>query len=285
MCMSGGGGGGNSQYQQLVQQQQFQVQQQQQQELSDKQIKAQQDIAAQQAAFNQQQFDYQKDQAAQQQQQVQAQADRQSTYDTGRAQLLGEGTNQIEQAFSKFTPDYFDKYAADYMAPVQSQLAQQRSLADKQMMFGLARRGAVNSQSRANETGLLQETEGRTLADQTQQAQQAAAQLRSNVAGAKQNLLGQVTAAESIGSPIAAGTLGDVNSALQTQRNAVSGIANNAGDVTASLQAQPTVSTLGDIFGGVLSGAGSYLGGVQANRANQAYSSGLRGASPFGKVT
>jgi hypothetical protein len=260
---------------------------QQQQDLSDKQIAAQKDIADKQQQFNQEQFDYQKQIAAQQQQQVDDAAARQTTYDTGRAQLLGEGTQKINDAFSSFGDDYFNKYASDYMAKVQDQVGLQKREAQKQLAFGLARQGISDSQASANQQGLLAETEGRTLADESANAQNQANVLRSNVAGAKQNLLGQVTNAESIGSPIAASDEPGVQSQLQTQRQAVSGIANTAGDVTASLQGVPTVGTLSNIFASVLGSAGSYLGGVNANNALAAYNRNYKGGAvagttPFG---
>lgn len=284
MCFGGGGGANivqQYQMQQLLQQQQ----QQAEQALSDKQIKAQQDIAAQQEADNQQQLQYQKDLAAQQQAQADAQAQRQTAYDTGRSQLLDQGTQQINDAFSRFTPDYFQNYKDQYMKQVQDQLDYQKTQATKEMMFGLARQGITRSQALANQQGLLSETEGRALADQTTQAQTAADTLRSNVAAAKQNLLGQVTSAESIGSPIAASDMGGVNAALNTTRNAISGVTNTAGDVTSSMQGVPNVGTLANIFTGVLGNAGSYLGGVQANTMGSIYNrayAGLGGTNPSG---
>jgi hypothetical protein len=271
---------------------QIQMQQQQmvqEQQLSDKQIAAQQQIADQQNQFNQQQLKSQQDLATQQQTAVDAQSQRQSTYDTGRAQALDQGTQQINDAFSKFTPDYFNNYASQYMGQVQNQLDYQKQQATKDLMFGMARQGLSRSQALASNQGLLTETEGRQLADQTTQAQNAADQLRANVAASKQNLLGQVTSAESVGSPIAASDMGGVNAALNTTRNAISGVTTGAGDVTASLQAQPTVGTLGNIFTGVLGNIGSYLSGGQANLAmanyNRAYGGGLSGTSPYGGST
>lgn len=255
------------------------------QDLSDKQIKAQKEIADQQQAFNQKQFDAQQALQKQQQDQADAQAGRQSAYDTGRAQLLSEGTQQINDAFSRFSPDYFDQYARDYMSKATDDIGYQKNLATKEMLFGLARQGIGQSQARANQQGILEETAGRATADQTTNAQAAENALKANVSGAKQNLLGQVTASQSIGSPIAAGDMGGVNQALQTQRSAISGIAANAGDVTSSLKGVPTVSSLGNIFAGVLSGAGSYLGGVNANNAYGNYQralAGLGGTNPSG---
>lgn len=252
-------------------------------DLSDKQIKAQKEIADQQQAFNEKQFAAQQALQAQQQQQADEQAARQTAYDTGRSQLLQEGTQQISDAFSRFSPDYFDQYAKDYMSKATDDITYQKNLATKQMLFGLARQGIGTSQAGVNQRGLLEETAGRATADQTQNAQNAENALKANVAGARQNLLGQVTASESIGSPIAAGDMGGVNQALQTQRSAISGIAANSGDVVSSLQGVPTVSSLGNIFAGLLNSAGSYLGGANANAALGRYNralAGLGGTNP-----
>src|SRR5262252_1096992 len=277
MCMGGGGGGGIPPYVQIQMQQQ---QMQQERELSDRQLAAQKTISDQQLAFNQQQFDYQKQLADQQQAQANAQAARQSEYDTGRANLLGEGTKSISDAFAKFNDDYFNQYASDYMSKVQDQVQQQRTQANKQLAFGMARQGILNSQAMANQQGLLEETQGRTLADATATAQQQTEALRSNVANAKANLLGQVQASESIGSPIAASDAGGVAQALQTQRSAISGITNQAGDVSASLAGVPTVSPLSNIFASVINSAGNFLGGYQSGSGYGNFQAGLAGRRP-----
>jgi len=252
-------------------------------ELSDRQIKAQQEIAAQQQAFNEVQFKAQQDQYAQQQRQTQEQAARQSEYDTGRAQALGEGTNQINAAFSRFSPDYFKNYAADYLAKSQDEITRQRDVAQKNLGFQLARQGISNSQAGVNQQGEIDETAGRATAEQTEAAQQAAAGLQTDVANARQNLGTQVVNAQSIGSPIAGTSTQDVNTALQTQRNAISGVASNAGDVASSLTAQPTVNTLGSIFSGILGAGGNFLGGLQSGQIMGQFQSGLGGTPPKGQ--
>lgn len=246
-------------------------------DLSDKQIAAQQAIADQQNALNEKQFQAQQDQYAQQQAQVNAQADRQSQYDAGRADLLSQGTQQVNDAFSKFSPDYFQKYAQDYMSKASDQIAYQKAQAQKQLAFGLARQNISSSQAGVSQKGLLEETAGRAAADQTAAAQQSANQLQSNVSTAKQNLLGQVTNAESIGSPIAGSNIQDVNNALQTQRSAVTGLASTAGDTVASLQGVPQVSGVSDLFAGLINTGGSLYGGYQAGNVLQAGAKGLAG--------
>lgn len=249
-------------------------------DLSDKQIQAQREIANQQADLNERQFTAQQEQYQQQQSQADEQAQRQTAYDTGRANILGEGTRQVSDAFSRFSPDYFNKYAQDYMSKAQDQIDYQKKQATKDLGFALARQGISSSQAGINQTGLIDETAGRAAADQTTLAQSAAADLQSRTAAARQNLLNQVTASESIGSPIAGRSVEDVNNALQTQRSAVTGLTSNAGDTVASLAAVPTPGTLGTLFSGVLGAGGSLLGGVQAGRINTAINRGLAGLDP-----
>jgi hypothetical protein len=280
MCFGGGGGGGG-----LTAGQQIaiaQSQQQQQQALSDQQIQAQRDIADQQATFNQQQYAAQQAQYQQQQDQAQAQADRQSTYDTGRAQALTDATQQIDQAFSRFSPAYFDQYRQDYMTRATDPIDYQQQQAEKQLHFATARQGIASSQAAVDQQGLLDETRGRAIDEQTANAQQAASQLQNNVASARANLSNQVAAAQSVGAPIAGSTIDDVNNSLQTQRNAISGITSTAGDVASSLQAVPTVNTLGNIFANVLGSGGSLLGGIQSNQIMQNVNAGLAGTNPGG---
>lgn len=252
-------------------------QQYMQQKVANQQATTQTQIANQQDTFNQQQLQYMQSQQQQQLQATQDQAARQTAYDQGRAQQFQSASDRINQAFGAFTPAYFQQYAQDYIGQAADQLAYQRTQANRGMNFDLSRQGLQDSQERANATGLLDEAQGRALADQTAQAQNASMNLQSQVAQAKQNLIGQVQSAQSIGPPIAGSTLGSVNSALNTQNQQISGIAANAGNTVASLQGVPTVSPLGNIFGGVTGGLGSYLSGVQAQNqlnANKAAAAG-----------
>lgn len=302
MCFSSGGGGGpkyaplwNPETQSVIYAEQgvpldyakrgitsvTQYQVAAQQDLSDKQMAAQKAIADQQQAFNQQQFDYQKQLADKQQAETVAQANRQNEYDTGRNQLLAEGADKINASFAQFNDDYFNNLAKSYTAKAQDQVDYQKGLAQKQVQFNLARQGLIDSQAGANQAGLLEEQAGRTMAEQAAAAQDVANQRRQQVAGAKSNLLSQVQQSESIGSPIAASDEPGVQTALQTQRSAISGVTNQAGDVTASLQGVPTVSTLSNIFANLIQGGAGYLGGkVAAQGGLGGFNAGLAGTSP-----
>lgn len=250
------------------------------QDLSDKQIAAQKEISDKQDAFNRQQLADQEAQQAAQQKAAQEQADRQTAYDTGRAQNLAAGSQAVNDAFKQFNDDYFNKYASDYMKQVGDQVSYQKDQATKTTGYDMARAGLADSQAHVNQLGLLEETAGRTLADETQLAQNQANTLKTNILNTKTGLLDQVQASESIGSPIAGSTMDDVNAALQTQRSSISGISSSANDAVAATSGVPQVSTLGNIFASALSGVGSYGSGVQANNTLKA--AGLKPTSPFG---
>lgn len=258
-------------------------QQRSQQEMNDRQLAAQREIATKQQEFNQSQFDYQKALDTRQKADTEAQAQRQTAYDTGRSNLLREGSGQIEQAFARFSPDYFNKYTGDYMAKAKDEIDYQKVAANRDIMFDTARRGVLGSQDLVNKYGLLAEKEGRALAEQSNAAQDSANQLRGQITGAKSSLLGQVQASQNIGSPIAGPDMGSVGTALQTQRQAISGIQNQAGDVVASVNPVPTVSSLGSIFGGLVNAGAAGFSGYQANRALGAFDRALAGQSPFAR--
>lgn len=257
-----------------------QYQQMAAQDLSDKSIQAQREIAQQSQAFNESQAAEQKAQFQQQQNQAQEQADRQSTYDTGRSQALQAGQGQIDQAFARFTPEYFDQYTRDYMGKVDDQINYQKQQAQKDLAFQMARQGLTGSQARVNQQGLIEETAGRTRDEQVALAQADTDALRQRTAAARQNLLNQVVQAQSIGSPIAGSTIQDVNSNLNTQRQAISGVASTAGDVTASLGAVPVVNTLSNIFGSIAGAGGAALQGINAGDVRVAINRGLAGTNP-----
>lgn len=253
-------------------------------DLSDKQIQAQREIANQQQSFNEKQVNLQNEQVEQQKRQAREQADRQSTYDAGRNRQFNEGTNTINSAFARFTNNdqVFDRYRKDYMTKALDDIDYQRKQAQKDLGFQLARQGISSSQAGVNQQGLLQETAGRAADVQTANAQTSADQLRNNILSSKQNLLDQLSATQSIGSPIAGSTNEAINSALQTQRSAISGLQNNAGDVVANVNAVPTVNTLGNIFAGILGAGASALSGIQAGDIRSQFGRGFAGTNPGG---
>lgn len=306
MCMGHGGGGGTPRWtyqkadgtpvlaeldipQEFIERgatTQAQYQQMSQKDLADQQLAQQRTISDEQLGFNRQQLADQATQTAALKTQADDQAARQNTYDKGRADLLAEGTKQVNDAFGRFSPDYFQQYTNDYTTKATDDLNYQKALANKNLLFGLARQGLGASQAGVDQHGLIEEQAGRATAVQAQNALDATNALKSQVAGAKNSLLGQVQAAESISPPIAGVNDVAVNSALDTSRKAISGVANSAGDSIASLGGVPTVSSLGNIFAGVLGGVGSYLQGndarIYGDTFNNTRNQGLGGSNPRG---
>jgi len=255
-------------------------QQYSQNQIADRQIAAAKEIAAQGNAFNERQLAETKAIRDDIQRKSDEQAERRNVYMRGQTSALGDASTRINEAFGGFTDDYFSQYVRDWMAQAGNELGYNRGLANKGMLFGLARQGLSDSQELANQTGILDEAQGKAIVDETGKAQSGAATLRANIGAAKKGLLGQVAEAQAIAPPIETGTIGDVNNALDLQNRTISGIATGANDVAASLKAVPTVSPMGNVFTGLLGGAGGYMSGVNNQNSLAYYYGGVNGTNP-----
>jgi hypothetical protein len=149
------------------------------QDLSDKQIQAQKAIADQQNELNQRSFDAQQGQYQQQQQQVDEQAQRQAQYDAGRADLLGQGTQQVNDAFSRFSPEYF-KYAQN-TCPRRRTTSSVSRIGPEATRLSAGTAGISASQAGVNEQGLRVKPPGVRPPSKTLRA--AVRRSQSNVAG------------------------------------------------------------------------------------------------------
>lgn len=275
MCMGGGGGGGTSPAQIAMQNQQLQVQQ---------------DVAQQQLAEQQREFAIQQQQSAQaladtraQQAQAQAEADRQAaltnTWQTGRAANLAQATDSINQAFSRFTPQYYQQYAQDWVNHYNPQIQDQFNTATVNTDYGLARTGNLRSQTAADQNMALLKQQGVAQADVANQAIQAANTLQQNVAGAKQNLMSAATSDATLGSPVTPGSADAIQANFNNTANALQQIKNQAGDTITTLQATPNYSSLGSIFGSLASAGSSAVQGNNAYSNLQAFQQGLGGGT------
>lgn len=273
MCIGGGGGGGIPPYVQIQMQQAQMVESQRQ---ADAALAQQKQIADAQQTFNQSQFDYQKQQDTARQADADAQKARQDQWDVTRNQNAQTAQNEVESAFGKFTPAYFDQYKSDIITQNNAEIQRQSDLATKNLKFGMARQGILGSTAAADQQGLLQETKGRSEADVAKQAEDSAASLQSSTLQAKTGLLGQALSTDTLGQPIAPGSSSGLTSAIDTANRALSSIGNTAQDYTAALKATPPNYSLGNIFGSVAGAAGNYLAGQQA----QQYAAAFGGAAP-----
>ena len=275
MCASSGGGGGDG-YDQLVAQQQQEVAQQQ---ASDAQL------VEQQREFNVQQVESQQTLANTQALQVanQASVDNQAAlteqYQTGQSAELAAGTKSVNDAFAQFTPDYYDQYIKDYANHYAPQVYQQYGTATNDATFGLARTGNLQSQTAADQYGDLARQKGNALDDINNAAIGATTTLQNNVESARQNLLGQVTSAATLGSPVTPGSADAVTAQFNNTTNALSNIRSSAGDTINTLTATPTYSSLGSLFSSAAGSASAAVSGNNAYGLNQAFGSGLTGAA------
>jgi hypothetical protein len=280
MCVGGGGGGGIPPYVQIQMQQEQMVEAQKQ---ADAALAQQKQIADAQAKFNQDQFDYQKQQDAARQADADAQAGRQAQWDTTRNQNATTAQNEVEAAFSKFTPAYFDQYKSDIITQNNAEVQRQADVATKNLAFGMARQGILGSSAAADQQGLLEEQKGRTEADIANQAQQSETALQNSTLQAKTGLLGQALSTDTLGQPIAPGSSAGVSAAIDTANRAISSIGSTAADYTTALKATPPNYTLGNIFGSIAGSAGNFISGQQAAQYAAAFGgSGPSGGSPSG---
>lgn len=259
MCTSSGGGSTNSMIQYYMEQQQMQ----------ESAAASAASLAEQQREFDISQQNRATDLASAEalQAQTQAQSDQAAAlteqWQTGRNAEAQQATQSINDAFAKFTPDYYQQYAAAYRQNYDPEIERQYGLAKQTLGYGLARQGLTQSQSAATQAGLLEQEKGRQEADVANKAQDAAATLQGQVASSKQSLLNTALSDQTLGSPITPGSADAITSAFNTASTALSQIRQSAGDTQQALSAVPSYSSLGNIFGAAASGVANYVSGNQ----------------------
>lgn len=106
-----------------------------------------------------------------------------------RQYRIRTGTDQVNQQFAGFNPQFYNQRANDYMAFATPQLGQQFRQTQGAVMGDLANRGLLNSSARNNQvTGLNREltTQRQGIYDEGQRQAQG---LRSQVEGSRNNAL------------------------------------------------------------------------------------------------
>jgi hypothetical protein len=267
--MCGGGAPDNSAQQAYQNQQQVEAQQQ----MAAASLAQSRQIAQAQSDQNQQAFDYQRGVDDRTLQDSKDQAGRQAAWDQSRGQHAAAATQQINDAFAKFSPDYFRQYAADYTAKADDEISRQYGFAQKNLAFGLARNGTLASSDAAEEQGKLIETRGRAEVDQSTAAQDAATKLQQQTVQSKNALTQQALSSDVLGSPIAAGNDASISANIDTANRAVTGVSDNARNYAVSFQpVSPSLGTLSGIFSGAATGAANVVSGQQDARiASAAY--------------
>lgn len=259
-------------------------------QLQQAQMVQQADLSAKQLAEQQREFDAQQQQndatlanTKALQDKNKAQIDQQAmtadVFAHERAQAQSTATKTVNDAFAQFTPEYYAKYTKDYTDHYAPQVEQQFGQASNQTVFGLARNGDLDSSTAAEQFGELNQEHGQALADVDNAAIGATQTLRNNVLGAKQNLMSQATSDATIGSPVVPGSIDAVQANFNNVSNNLSQIGRTAGDTITTLQATPSYSSLGSLFG---SAAGAVGAGVQGNTNysyGQAFNAGAASAA------
>lgn len=193
------------------------------------------------------------DNSAQIQQQQESAAARRREQE--RQARIRQGTQQVDQQFSRFDDSFYGDRRDAFMGYYQPQIEDQFEDAREQLTFALARSGnlrgsaAADRQTRLGQDYELQRASIVSRADEDVQRQ------KDRIAGEKSSLISQLNAT------------GDAdrisNEALQRTR--------------VIAQDQPAYDPLGDIFAGVATG----IGGMMQGAGQQ----GFRGGSPLGLQT
>lgn len=253
-----------------------------QQDIENQNVALQTAIANQQEEQAQESLAYTEYQNAQSEAEAQAQADLQSQYDTSRNQLAQQASDWIDQTFGQYDQNYYNQYAQNYMNALTPEVDRQYGTAQGSMLFGLARQGQLNSQTHADQQGILDETRGRAYSDIATEATQAAQNLQQQIGQQKDSLLSQILSTGALGQPTSPGSIDDVNSSIDTTNRAINQIQTSAQDQLAKYGQLPTSSSLGNIFGSLSTAASNYTSGLNAYTIGSTggYGSGGVGTGP-----
>lgn len=181
-----------------------------------------------------------------------------------RQARIQSGVSQIDGIFNQFDDNFYNKRRQAYLDFATPQLNDQYADARKQLTYALDRSGTTDSTARTTkeaELAKMYDTNRRTVDDNALNYENTA---RTNVAGAKSDLIGQLSAS------------GDNASAV-----------NSATARAASLSTPDAYSPLSQLFSGFtnalqtqasLEAAGAYSGGAVKPRYNLGLFSGSPGA-------
>jgi hypothetical protein len=153
-----------------------------------------------------------------------------------RQQQVRQGTQKIGDLFDQqFTPDFYAGRAKSYEDYATPQEGQQYNDAGKQLIFALARRGALDSSSRAAQQADLDRRHAIQLQNIKDQGQTYANTAKANVEGARSDLVNTLNATGDV-----TGAVNSANARAQVL-SAVPGyspIASLYGDFTTALGQQ-----------------------------------------------
>lgn len=118
-----------------------------------------------------------------------------------RQAAITQGTNEINQNFSQFTPQFYAQAGQDYTNFAEPQLISQYQNTRNNLTGALGRAGILNSSAAAQENTSLGKQMGLAQSEVANNAQQQVNSLQGQVATQKGNLINEL---ESSGDPTAA---------------------------------------------------------------------------------
>jgi hypothetical protein len=172
---------------------------------------------------------YNHDAAAQQQALAQQTAQQQQNDETQRENNISAGKASIDNAFSGFNDDYFNKYTQAQIDAANQQINNQYGVASDQLNAALAGRGIDNSTIAGSYYKNLQQTETGAQGDAANTAADNTNALKNNVEQQKANLY-----------------------SLNTGSADPSTIATEATGAATALKPPQAFTSLGNLFSGVL---------------------------------
>lgn len=174
-----------------------------------------------------------------------------------RASQIRQGTAQIDEQFGRFDDGFYTQRHDDYLGYYQPQLDDQYDDALSALTFALARAGTTNSSIAGDAMSDLQKRREQELTSLASRAETDRAALQSRIQNEKSALVSQLNAT---GNAEAAG-----NSALTR--------------ASQLYDESPQFVPLGDLFGGIAGGIGSYQSGYNSGSRLSAFQS-VAGSNP-----
>jgi hypothetical protein len=155
---------------------------------------------------------------------------------------INKGTQQLNSIFSQYTPDFYNQAATNYTNYQTPQMMSDFQGTKNNLTYSLARNGILNSSAAVNSNQSLQDQLNRNTNTIANNAADQANQLKTSIAGTKQNLENTL---------VASGSLGQLTA--------------NADAATAGIRAPTAFQPLGNMFG---DWTNSYLANMNARAFN-----------------
>ena len=155
---------------------------------------------------------------------------------------IDSGMATINQNFSGFNDDFYQKAATDYTNYATPQMMGDYQNTKNNLTYSLARNGLLNSGAAVSKNAALQKQLSANESDIANKAQDQSNQLRTNVANQRNQLISQVQAGAAPGQ-----------------------VATSAAAATAGLRAPTAMQPVGNMFS---DWASSYLANMEANTYN-----------------